>query len=173
MLKEELKDQILQTKLTYLNGYLDALAFLNSNSTVGMRHKLFAYNFSAGEIIKAIQYNSYELFGVYPNDWDLQIEQIENWENTLETEFDTSFSRKKSFNNRSIETQLADDIIQQYKLACKHFIDLIKTEFINEHTTVYELKVKTNGSFYRLVGLDLVFEIDDTKILLLQITGSD
>ena len=63
MLNEELYDQILQTKLTYLNGYLNALEILNSTNGIFMNYKLFAYNFSAGDIAYAIQSNAYELFG--------------------------------------------------------------------------------------------------------------
>lgn len=55
----------------------------------------------------------------------------------------------------------------------KYFITLLKSEFIKETTTVYELKVNSKTDMYRLIGIDLIFEIEPTKIVLLQVLGVD
>lgn len=170
MLNEELKDQILQTKLTYLNGYLNALELINSYSVVGMQYKLFAFNFSAGNIESAIQNNSYELFGVYPYDWKLKIVKCNDWKNKLETELKSSLTRR--FTADYTENELTKDLSFSIKNAIDHFINYMEKEFSGSALDIYELKLIEN-SFYRLTGIDIIFEIDETKIVFLQIKGSD
>lgn len=100
MLNEELKDQILNTKINYFNGYLASLALLNSYSIVGMKCKLYAFNFSAGDIEKCIQNNVYELFGVYPNDWNIEIEQINDWEKQTKIRIERVIKKKNTKRKR-------------------------------------------------------------------------
>ncbi|RKR05340.1 hypothetical protein C8C83_4684 [Flavobacterium sp. 90] len=181
MLNEELKDQILNTKINYFNGYLASLALLNSYSIVGMKCKLYAFNFSAGDIEKCIQNNVYELFGVYPNDWNIEIEQINDWENRLKSELNASLKRRiPRESDKSIaqqldytENSLVKDLGLRTKLVNENFISMFKNEFITDSMCVYELKITEKSSSYRLIGIDLIFEIDSTKILFLQILGSD
>lgn len=170
MLNEELKDQILQTKLTYLNGYLNALELINSYSVIGMNYKLFAFNFSSGKIENAIQNNSYELFGVYPYDWKLEIVKCIDWKNKLEIELKSNLTRRNTDN--STTNELVKDLSFSIKNAIDHFINYIDKEFAKNSSDIYEVKL-TTSNFYRLTGIDLVFEIDDTKIVFLQIKGSD
>ncbi|GFD81174.1 hypothetical protein ABHQ57_06750 [Tenacibaculum sp. ZH5_bin.1] len=170
MLNEELKDQILQTKLTYLNAYLDALELINSYSVIGMSYKLFAFNFSAGNIHKAIQDNSYELFGVYPNDWEFKINECKNWKEKLESELKSNFNRRNY--NSLPESELVKDLKHSINSSIDYFINLLKNEFAENSYNIYELSL-TKASFYRIVGIDLIFEIDNTKIIFLQIIGSD
>ena len=170
MLNEELQDQILQTKLTYLNGYLNALELINSYSVIGMKYKLFAFNFSAGKIENAIQNNSYELFGVYPNDWNLEIVKCNDWKSKLENELKSSLVRKNT--NNSIDNDFAKDLCFNIKFTIDHFVNYIDKEFAVNSSDIYEVNLIESG-FYRLIGIDLVFEISDTKIIFLQINGSD
>jgi hypothetical protein len=181
MLNEELKDQILNTKVNYINGYLASLALLNSYSIVGMKCKLYAFNFSAGDIEKCIQNNAYELFGVYPNDWNIEIEQINDWENRLKSELNASLKRRIPIESAKstgqeldyTENSLVKDLELRTKLVNEYFISMFKNEFITDSMAVYELKIKEKSSSYRLIGIDLIFEIDATKILFLQILGKD
>lgn len=175
MLHEELKDQIINTKVNYLNGYLTALGLLNSYSIIGVNCKLYAFNFSAGDIEKCIQNNAYELFGVYPNDWNIEIEKINDWENKLKNELNASTKRRipsEAFNQLDYrENDLVKDLNHRVRSVNEYFVRMFKTEFITDSTDVYELKVKNNNSLYRFIGIDLIFEIDATKILLLQTNG--
>ncbi|WP_296143490.1 hypothetical protein [uncultured Flavobacterium sp.] len=181
MLHDELKDQILNTKLNYLNGYLTALGLLNSYSIIGVNCKLYAFNFSAGDIEKCIQNNAYELFGVYPNDWDIEIEKIDDWENKLKNELNASTKRRiptetnPSASNQLdySENDLVKDLNHSIKRVNEYFISMLKTEFSTDSTDVHELKIKTKNSSYRLIGIDLIFEIDSNKILFLQTNGND
>ena len=170
MLNEELQDQILQTKLTYLNGYLNALELINSYSVIGMKYKLFAFNFSDGKIENAIQNNSYELFGVYSNDWKLEIVKCNNWKSKLENELKSNLTRRNT--NNSIDNDLAEDLCFSIKNSIDHFVNYIDKEFAINSSDIYEVNL-IESDFYRLTGIDLVFEIGDTKIVFLQITGSD
>jgi len=180
MLNEELENQILESKLTYLNGYLDALAMICSYSVVGMRFKLFRYNFYGGNIENAIQFNSFELFGVHENDWKTEIKLIKNWEYRLKEEFYSNIIKRRipieysrqedNFDIR--ENDLSTNLVQSIKNAINYFIDILKKEFSNETISVYELIV-TNKRHYRIVGIDIIFEIDETKLILLQLLGSD
>ena len=83
MLNDELKDELLSVKINHLNGYLVALSLINSYFPIGMRCKLFAFNFSGGDIEKCIQNNSYELFYVYPNEYEIEIIKTSDWEAIL------------------------------------------------------------------------------------------
>ncbi|QYS86026.1 hypothetical protein JJC03_13505 [Flavobacterium oreochromis] len=171
MLNEELKDQILQTKLVYLNGYLASLAAINCFSVIGMKYKMYSFNFSAGNIEKSIQNNSYELFGVYPNDWTIEVFKIENWKEKLKIELYKPFIEIQSDSN-SEEIQAIKDLKSRIKYSINEFIHLFENEFINKSVNVYETRI-TKGAFYRIMGIDLVFEIEETKIIFLQIMGVD
>ena len=184
MLNEELKDQILNTKLTFLNGYLMALGLLNSYAVIGLNCKLFAFNFSAGDIEKSVQDNSYELFGVYPNSYQIEVRQIDNWENRLTLELNASIKKRISTETSEYaklfdysENDLVKNLSRQTKIVNDYFVKMLKDEFGLDTTNIYELLVKgkSNSSYcpYRLFGLDLIFEIGDTKIILLQICGND
>lgn len=170
MLNEELKDQILQTKLTYLNGYLNALELISSYSVIGMKYKLFAFNFSAGKIESAIQNNSYELFGVYPNDWKLEIVKCNDWKNKLEVELKSNLTRRNA--NNLTENELVKDLSFSIKNSIDQFVYYIDKEFAINSSDIYEVNL-IESDFYRLTGIDLIFEIDDTKIVFLQIIGTD
>ena len=50
---------------------------------------------------------------------------------------------------------------------------MFKDEFINDSVSVYEMKFVEKISFYRIVGIDLVYEIENEKVLFLQILGTD
>ncbi|OQP60433.1 hypothetical protein A3860_33455 [Niastella vici] len=181
MLSEELKDQILNTKLNFLNGYLMALGFLNSYSVVGYRGKLFAFNFSAGNIEKCVQDNAYELFGVYPNDWNIEIRKNDDWETKLKSELNASLTRRIPHKGNELLTKqldysknnLVDDLNYRVKFSNEYFVSILKSEFITDKTDVYELIVKDVGASYRIVGIDLIFEIESTKLLFLQLIGND
>ncbi|AYN01542.1 hypothetical protein MQX03_14945 [Chryseobacterium aahli] len=171
MLNEELKDQILQTKLVYLNGYLASLAAINSFSVIGMNYKLFAYNFSDGNIEGAIQNNSYELFGVYPNDWDVELTEVKDWKERLEIELVKPVMQQPSILSDK-ENETIRDLKSRIKNSINDFITLLEKEFAEISTNIYESTV-TKGGFYRIMGIDLVFEIEETKIIFLQILGND
>jgi hypothetical protein len=175
MMDESINDQILQVKLTYLNGYLAALGFVNSYSIIGMRYKLHLFKYIGGNIERAIQNNSYDLFGVYPNDWEIEIDKADNWSDSLENEFLANFKRRIPSPHSQLdyaENDLVLSINSQIRAACRYFIHLLKNDIINDTTAVHELRV-TKGSSYRFVGLDLIFEISDTNIIVLQMLGID
>lgn len=71
------------------------------------------------------------------------------------------------------ENSLVKDLGLRTKLVNENFISMFKNEFITDSMCVYELKITEKSSSYRLIGIDLIFEIDSTKILFLQILGSD
>lgn len=170
MLSEDLKDELLQVKLTYLNGYLRALSFINSYSIIGMQYKLFVYHFSNGNMEHSIQSHSHQLFGVYPNTWKIEFSKIKNWEELLKKEFTVNFDRKNSDYEKG---KMPEFICDDYRKVFEEFISLLKESIITDNAVCYEMNVKTNGELYRIVGLDLVFEIDDTKIMFLQLKGLD
>lgn len=176
MLNEELKDQLLQTKINYLNGYLTALGLLNSYSIIGMECKLFAFSYSAGDMEKCIQNNAYELFGVYPDDWAIEILKIDDWENKLQNELNASLKRRIPNGDGQFdysENDLVNDLNRSIRAVNAYFIHMFKEEFITDTTAVYELKVLESGSAYRIVGMDLIVELDDNRLLLLQLNGID
>ncbi len=178
MLDEQLKDEILNIKLNYLNGYLHALSLINSYAPIGMRCKLFAFNFSAGDIEKCIQNNAYELFGVYPNEYEIEIKKSNDWETLLKNELNASTKRRiprGSVVNPSdyAENMLVEDLFRNIKLVNNLFSNMVKNEFVKDDTDVYEVIISNAGSSYRIIGIDLVFEIEPTKILYLQILGTD
>jgi len=39
---EEIENEVINSKVLYLNGYLEALAIFNSYACVGMQYKLFS-----------------------------------------------------------------------------------------------------------------------------------
>ncbi|WP_262149807.1 hypothetical protein [Chryseobacterium foetidum] len=180
MLEEELKDQILNTKVNYLNGYLAALGLLNSYSIIGVNCKLYIFNFSAGDIKKCIQNNAYQLFGVYPNDWVVEIEKINDWEIKLKNELNASTKRRIPIEADKLianqlnysENDLTRDLIYQTKYVNEYFVLMLKNEFVINDIDVYEVFVKNVGASYKIIGIDLIFEIEPTKILYLQITGT-
>lgn len=179
LLNEELEDQILHTKINYLNGYLEALAFMSSYSIVGMNFKLFLYSFYAGDIERSIQQHAYELFGVHTDEWKIELVKTADWEERLKKELYLNFERGIPTNNSDIspkpdftKNSLTHQLMNRFHAPVDYFIRLLKDEFVNRETDVYELKVKT-GAHYRIVGIDLVFEIGDTKLLVLQLMGND
>ncbi len=171
MLNEELNDQILQTKLTYLNGYLNALEMLNSTNGICMKYKLFVYNFSAGDIAYAIQSNAYELFGVYPNDWELEINKCTHWKEKLQSQL--YFDRESQNPDTTSSNDLISNLNSRIKETISFFIHLIEKEFAKKANAIYELKITKSDALYRLIGIDLIFEIEDTKMIVLQIQGMD
>lgn len=179
MENEELKDQILNTKINYFNGYLAAVGLLNSYSIVGVNCNLYSFHFSAGDIEKCIQNNAFQLFGVYPNDWNIEIERSADWEKKLTQELNASTKRRipidtnLTTSNPSdyFENDLVKALDQSVRRVNEYFIRTFKTEFIPDATEVYELKV--NHSTYRIIGIDLIFEIDSNRLLVLQVNGND
>lgn len=175
MLNEELNDSFIQTKLNYLNGYLDALAYINSYPPVCMNYKLFQFNFSAGNIERAIQNNAYELFGVYPDEWELELIKEDHWieklKNELYRQIPDDLVHSKNLHD-SHKHDLIRRLVNGAREASDHFIHLLNDEFGKKSDCIYELKI-TKGDFYKLLGIDLVFEIEDTKIIFLQLNGSD
>lgn len=180
MLNEELKDQILHTKLTFLNGYLMSMGLLNSYSIVGLRCKLFAFHFSNGDIEKCVQHNAYELFGVHSNEWQIEIVPAPDWEHKLKAELNASTWRRIPGEGAGItnkgdyrENDLTRDYVRSTQSVNEHFVRLLKNEFVDDATTVHELRVVQQNATYRLVGIDLIFEIAPGKILFLQVLGVD
>ena len=178
MLNEELKEQILQSKLTYLNGYLDALALVCSYSIIGMNFRLFNYKYYSGDIERAIRYNSTELFNVGQNEFDIELIETKNWEELLKNELYANLKRRIPFESPAFASQLdykennlVMDLNYSIRNSINYFIMMLKNEFINETVNVYELKV--SRTFHRIVGIDLIFEIEPTKMILLQIRGMD
>lgn len=178
-LEEELEDQILQAKINYLNGYLEALAFMSSYSVIGMNFKLFLYPFYAGDIDRTIQHNSYELFGVYPDQWKTELIKTDQWEERLKEELYLNFERgipiesmdripKRDYSKNDLTSLMKN----RFHAPIDYFVEVLKKEFVNKETDVYELKV-TSDAHYRIIGIDLVFEIGLTKVLVLQLMGND
>jgi hypothetical protein len=180
MINEELKNQILNTKINYFNGYLEAVGRLNSYSIIGINCQLYVFSFSAGDIEKCIQNNAYELFGVYPNEWKIEIEKINDWESRLKSELNASLKRRiPTESDTSIafkldysENDLVEDLNYRTKIVNEYFINMFKNEFITDSMDIYELKIK-ESTHYRIIGIDLIFEIEPTKVLFLQILGND
>ncbi|MGB1295364.1 MAG: hypothetical protein ACPG6V_07765 [Flavobacteriales bacterium] len=85
-LSEELQNQQIQNKLTYLNGYLSALEWVNSYSVIGMNYKMFHYRYDGLYMEEAIQNNANELFGVRPNDWSFELLKCNEWKEKLGSE---------------------------------------------------------------------------------------
>lgn len=67
---------------------------------------------------------------------------------------------------------MAEDLCFSIKNSIDHFVNYIDKEFAINSSDIYEVNL-IESDFYRLTGIDLVFEIGDTKIVFLQITGSD
>ena len=151
----EIENHALQTKILYLNGYLDALALVSSYDIVGMSYNIFAYNYSAGDILESLSHNSYELYGVYPNEYNFELVPIEDWTSLV---------------LNGMQTQ---GLNAQYLFALENFISMFKSHILNKSTNCFKIQIDTNGKFDRLVGFDLVFEIAETKLIVLQIYGSD
>lgn len=179
LLKEELEDQILHTKINCLNGYLSALAMMSSYSIVGMNFKLFLYPFYAGDIERTIQHNSYELFGVHTDEWKIELVQANDWKTRLKEELYLNFKRSIPVDNTEriskpdySRNDLTEQLRDRFHTSIDYFVELLEDEFVTRQTEVFELKVKTDAH-YRIVGIDLVFEISDTKLLVLQIMGND
>ncbi|WP_343632881.1 hypothetical protein [Fluviicola sp.] len=179
LLKEELEDQILHTKINYLNGYLSALAMMSSYSIVGMDFKLYLYPFYAGDIERAIQYNSYELFGVHTNEWNIELVKTDHWKARLKEELYMNFKRSIPVDHTTripkpdySQNDLTDQLRDRFYASINYFVELLEDEFVTSQTDVYEMKVKADA-YYRIVGIDLIFEISDTKLVVLQIMGND
>lgn len=179
MQPEALKDQPLHTQIHYLNGYLAALGLLNSYSIVGVDATLHAFSLSEGDMSQCIQHNAYELFGVYPNDWDIAFTKIDDWEIRLKNELNASIQRRIPVEAGAAdasayqENALVKALHANIKHVNEYFISLLKTALITEATDVYVLSVDTKGATYRIVGIDLVFHIAPDTILVLQINGLD
>jgi hypothetical protein len=177
LLNEELEDQILHTKINYLNGYLDALAWMSCYSIIGMNFKLFLFHYYGGDLERTIQNNSYELFSVHSDDWEVELEKAADWEERLKKELYSNFERGLPYGHSNTLPDYSGNILfkhldERFQVPIDNFVSLLKDEFVNAETDVYELKV-TSKSIYRIVGIDLVFEITPTRILVLQIGGSD
>ncbi len=180
MLDEELKDEILSAKVNYLNGYLAALGLINSYFPIGMRCKIYTFNFSTGDIEKCIQNNAYELFGVYPNDYEVEIKKSNDWETKLKYELNASTKRRILLGSIDVinpsdylENLLVQDLSRQVKFVNDYFVGMIKNEFCKNNIDIFEVTVTNVVSSYRIIGIDLIFEIEPTKILYLQILGND
>ncbi len=166
---EEIQDSITEVKLTYLNGYLQALAFINSYSPIGMIYKLFSLNFSDTTLIKSIQNNSIQLFDKLPYHYDLKLEQVQDWKKLLMNELSANIDNRAPFVKRNELTyKLIDSITSSYE----YFIESLEKEVLGNNYNAYLLNVNTE-SIYRIVGLDLVFETGNNKIIFLQLLGSD
>lgn len=170
-LVEELSAPLLNQKLAWLNGYLSALGLLNSSNPVGFQCKLFAFALPAGDpdliqpIQRCLNYHAHQLFNVYPDQADFEWQALPDWQEKLCAVWQTYLRLQAGANNQQI--------VDNLKLANRHFCQLLQQEFVKPETTVYELKVNLRGRFYRLLGIDLLFEIEDNQLLVLQVLGSD
>lgn len=169
----------LQSQITYLNGYLDALAIVSSYSIVGMEYHLFAYNKEDKDCNQTIQKNAFELFGVSLDEWQLELIPTSRWEEQIREEILANFKRRIPHNPPEIahqfqyeENDLVKDLFDKIRFAVNNFIGHFKEVFDTDKMDVYELKVFNTGH-YRIVGVDLIFEISSEQILVLQLQGND
>ena len=178
---EDLKLENFDYKLSYLNGYLAAISFLNSYSIIGIDCKLHAFEKKGLSIADCLQNNAYALFGVEPNDWSVTLEELPNWEENLKTELNASLNRRKASlgikkeNNLPSENEheAIKDLSKCIINVNNVFVNLLKHAFVADSQMVYELKVKPTSGNYRIVGIDLVFEIANKNVLVLQVLGND
>lgn len=168
---QQIADQWLAQKLIYLKGYLDALGFLNSYGPIGFQCELLAFDLPAGdpEIIQPLQrcldYHAHRLFNVYPGQADFSVLSLLDWQAKLCAVLQTGLGLPGAAKNQ----QLVDKV----KFSNHYFCQLLQNEVLTPETKVYELQVDLRGRFYRVLGIDLLFEREDNKLLLLQVLGSD
>ncbi|WP_300663997.1 hypothetical protein [Fluviicola sp.] len=179
MSTEEIELRKLQSKIAYLNGYLDALAIVSSYSIVGMQYRLFIYNREGGDCNQTIQRNAYDLFGVHPDEWHTELIPVNHWEERIKEEIFANFKRRIPHNPPEIahefhyeENDMVQDLFDKIRSAVHYFILCFKEEFDTGKMDVYELKV-IHTSHYRIVGIDLVFETSSGQVLVLQLLGND
>lgn len=170
---EEIDDNILNTKLLYLNGYLAALEILNSYSIIGMQYKLFGYTLASdGDELTTIRYYSGELFG--GGNYNFKLKPTDDWESLIKNELELNFQRRIPGGDNGYldysENELVKDLKHQYFSAFDTFTRMLRENLIDEFMPVYVLETDKP---YRIIGLDLVFGISDTKIVVLQLMGND
>ncbi|MGB1295365.1 MAG: hypothetical protein ACPG6V_07770 [Flavobacteriales bacterium] len=57
--------------------------------------------------------------------------------------------------------------------AIRDFIHILDTEFGKQSIEIYELNLTKKTRLYRLKGIDLVFELENTSLVFVQIGCSD
>jgi len=134
-------------------------------------------DFFAGDLIASIKHNSYTLIGVHKNELDYEIQKIEDWKSVIKEELESNFTRRiPSGQNYGLDyskNQSVNDFGYNYKSACKFFLELLEDNLLNDLSEFYVVTVNKSRQFDRIVGVDLVFEIAPTKMLYLQLMGTD
>lgn len=164
MLDEDLQQHVLDWKLNWLNGYLQALACLISVNGLFFRCQLIKVDFVAGDAQRSLQHHAYDLFGQYPDDWAIDLIAIDDWQQSL-----IQFVQRHLQLNQG---QHAKQWLTQSSAVLQFFCTQLKQLCLGENTEVFEMVVHERG-FYRIIGLDLVFDLAGEQLLVLQILGAD